>query len=119
MCTGIFIKTKDGKFIFARTLEFGVYLKWKQFCSLNIKGTIGHFQNVKQGFMTDGLNSNGLFVGTFFFPHNDNQYPKKEDPNKIELLEYKKSDKTKKWILGEKVANPENIMEYIKEKYPK
>ena len=30
MCTGIFIKTKDGKFIFARTLEFGVYLKWKQ-----------------------------------------------------------------------------------------
>ncbi len=85
MCTGIFIKTKDGKFIFARTLEFGVYLKWKQFCSLNIKGTIGHFQNVKQGFMTDGLNSNGLFVGTFFFPHNDNQYPKKEDPNKINL----------------------------------
>ena len=44
---------------------------------------------------------------------------KKEDPNKIELLEYKKSDKTKKWILGEKVANPEKIMEYIKEKYPK
>ncbi len=85
MCTGIFIKTKDGKFIFARTLEFGVYLKWKQFCNLNIKGTIGHFQNVKQGFMTDGLNSNGLFVGTFFFPHNDNQYPKKEDPNKINL----------------------------------
>ena len=82
MCTGIFIKTKDGKFIFARTLEFGVYLKWKQFCSLNIKGTIGHFQNSKQGFMTDGLNKNGLFVGTFFFPHNDNQYPKKEDPNK-------------------------------------
>ena len=85
MCTGIFIKTKDGKFIFARTLEFGVYLKWKQFCSLNIKGTIGHFDNVKEGFMTDGLNSNGLFVGTFFFPHNDKQYPKKEDPNKINL----------------------------------
>ena len=85
MCTGIFIKTKDGKFIFARTLEFGVYLKWKQFCSLKIKGTIGHFDNVKEGFMTDGLNSNGLFVGTFFFPHNDKQYPTERDPNKINL----------------------------------
>ena len=85
MCTGIFIKTKDGKFIFARTLEFGVYLKWKQFCSLNIKGTIGHFDNIKEGFMTDGLNSNGLFVGTFFFPHNDKQYPTDNDPDKINL----------------------------------
>ena len=88
MCTGIFIKTKDGKFIFARTLEFGVYLKWKQFCSLNIKGTIGHFDNVKEGFMTDGLNSNGLFVGTFFFPHNDKQYP--NEPN----VEGKNSNKS-------------------------
>lgn len=44
---------------------------------------------------------------------------KKEDPNKIDLLDYKKSDKTKKWIVGEKVVNPANIMEFIKEKYPK
>ena len=49
MCTGIFIKTKDGKFIFARTLEFGVYLKWKQFCSLNIKGTIDTFKMLNKG----------------------------------------------------------------------
>ena len=35
--------------------------------------------------MTDGLNSNGLFVGTFFFPHNDKQYPTERDPNKINL----------------------------------
>ena len=44
---------------------------------------------------------------------------KKEDPNKLELLEYKKSDKTKKFIVAEKVKNPEIIMEFIKEKYPK
>ena len=83
MCTGIFIKTKDGKFIFARTLEFGVYLKWKQFCSLNIKGTIGHFANVKEGFMTDGLNSHGLVVGPFFFAHNDTQYATDKDPDQL------------------------------------
>lgn len=44
---------------------------------------------------------------------------KKEDPNKLDLLDYKKSDKTKKWVLAEKVVNPVDIMEYIKEKYPK
>ena len=85
MCTGIFIQTKDGKFIFARTLEFGAYLKWKQICSMNIKGTIGYFPGIKQGYMTDGLNNSGLFVGTFFFPHNDDQYSKKADPDKINL----------------------------------
>ena len=85
MCTGIFIKTKDGKFIFARTLEFGVYLNWKQVCTHKIKGTIGHFTNIKKGFMTDGLNTDGLMVGTFFYPHNDNQYPKEKDPTKINI----------------------------------
>lgn len=86
MCTGIFIRTKDGKFIFARTLEFGVYLKWKQICNKNIKGTIGQFPNIKNKFMTDGLNNNGLFVGTFFFPHNNNQYPKKNKLHKINIM---------------------------------
>jgi len=85
MCTGIFIKTKDGKFIFARTLEFGAYLKWKQICNMDIKGTIGYFPGIKQGYMTDGLNTDGLFVGTFFFPHNDEQYPNNKVPKKINL----------------------------------
>jgi penicillin V acylase-like amidase (Ntn superfamily) len=43
MCTGIFIKTKDGKYIFGRTLEFGVFLKWKQVCDKDLVGTKGNF----------------------------------------------------------------------------
>lgn len=38
---------------------------------------------------------------------------KKDDPNIQELLKYKKSEKTKKLVLDEKVPNPEKIMEYI------
>ena len=44
---------------------------------------------------------------------------KKEDPNKIDLIEYKRSDKTKKWIISGKMAIPDDISDYIKEKYPK
>ena len=35
--------------------------------------------------MTDGVNLNGLFVGTFFFPHYDNQYEKNERKSKINI----------------------------------
>ena len=86
MCTGIFLQTKNGKYIFSRTLEFGIPLKWIQFCSYKIKGTVGYFKNDTQnGFMTDGVNLNGLFVGTFFFPHYDNQYEKNERKSKINI----------------------------------
>jgi hypothetical protein len=44
---------------------------------------------------------------------------KKEDPNKLDMLEYKKSDKTKKFILLEKVANPQVILDQIAEQFPK
>lgn len=85
MCTGIFIKTKDGKYIFGRTLEFGVFLKWKQICNKDLVGTKGNFQGFKEWFMTDGLNKHGLFIGTFFFPHYDDQYAKKTDCDKINV----------------------------------
>lgn len=39
---------------------------------------------------------------------------KKKDPNEIKLVEYKKSDKTKRWIVSEKLKIPEDIEEYIK-----
>ena len=86
MCTGIFLKTKNGKYVFARTLEFGMPLKWIQFCSYKIKGTVGYFQNDTQnGFMTDGVNINGLFVGTFYYPHYDNQYSKHKINGKVNI----------------------------------
>ena len=57
------------KYIFGRTLEFGIPLTWKQFRSLKMKGTIGMFKGINKWYMTDGVNTNGLFVGTFYFPH--------------------------------------------------
>jgi choloylglycine hydrolase len=85
MCTGILAVTKDGKYIFGRTLEFGIPLIWRQFCSLHIKGTVGKFKGVNNWYMTDGLNTNGLFVGTFYFPHNDSAYSKEKKSNKINI----------------------------------
>ena len=85
MCTGIFLKTKNNKYIFARTLEFGLQLNWVQSCTGFIKGTIGYFPNDSEGFMTDGVNAYGLFVGTFFYPHYHYEYNKERDPNKINL----------------------------------
>ena len=85
MCTGIFAITKDNKFVFGRTLEFGIPLTWKQFCGLKIKGTVGKFKGVNKWYMTDGLNINGLFVGTFYFPHNNKEYSKQKKPNQINI----------------------------------
>ena len=85
MCTGIYIKTKDNKFIFARTLEFGAPLKWKQFSFDNLKGTFGKFIGTDKWYMIDGMNTHGLFVGTFFFPGNEKQYNNQDLPNKLNL----------------------------------
>ena len=67
MCTGIFLKTKDNEYIFARTLEFGLQLKWIQLCNNYLKGTIGYFPDDNNCFMTDGVNKHGLFVGQVQF----------------------------------------------------
>jgi choloylglycine hydrolase len=85
MCTGIFSVTEDKKYIFGRTLEFGIPLTWKQFCSLNIKGTVGKFKGINKWYMTDGVNTNGLFVGTFYFPHNNSEFSKEKIQNKINI----------------------------------
>jgi choloylglycine hydrolase len=85
MCTGIFAVTKDNKYIFGRTLEFGIPLTWKQFRSLKIKGTIGMFKGINKWYMTDGVNTNGLFVGTFYFPHYNEEYSKNKIPDKINI----------------------------------
>lgn len=74
MCTGIFLKTKDGRYVFGRTLEFNMYFIWQQICNSNLIGTVGRLPNRKKEYMTDGLNKHGLLVGTFFFPHQDKQY---------------------------------------------
>ena len=84
MCTGILIKTKNGKFIFGRTLEFGLNIVWKSIQTRHLKATIGNFG--KAGwYISDGLNKHGLFVATFFFPHNVSEYNTKNEPNMINL----------------------------------
>ena len=54
MCTGIIIRTKDGKIIFGRTLEFGLPLRWKKYSSNKIKGTVGSFPRKREYYMRDG-----------------------------------------------------------------
>ena len=85
MCTGIFAVTADNKYVFGRTLEFGIPLKWKQFCSFTIKGTMGKFDGINEWFITDGVNVNGFFVGTFYFPHYHFEYAKEKVEGKINL----------------------------------
>ena len=85
MCTGIFIKTQDGKYIFGRTLEFGMYFVWNQICNNRMIATVGRLPNSKNEYMTDGLNKHGLLVGTFFFPHQDKQYANIERDGFINL----------------------------------
>ena len=66
MCTGIIIRKKNNKIIFARTLEFGAPLEWKQFYFQKMKGTYGRFIGIKKWYITAGVNNSGLFAGTFF-----------------------------------------------------
>ena len=85
MCTGILIRSKNDKLIFARTLEFGIPFNWIQYCDNNIIATFGNLPGKKDYYMTDGLNRHGLLVATFFFPHNDSQYNKAALTNKINI----------------------------------
>lgn len=86
MCTGFFFQTKDGKYICGRTLEFGLPLIWEQVMTNNgVYGTMGHFPNKQEWYMVDGINKEGLFVGSFFYPHYDYEYSKDEEQDKINL----------------------------------
>ena len=85
MCTGIFIKTQDGNYIFGRTLEFGMYFIWKQICNSKFIATVGKLPNTSKEYVTDGLNKDGFLVGTFFFPHQDKQYANVEREGFINL----------------------------------
>ena len=86
-CTGIQIKTQDGNYIFARTMEFADSFMPHDLIAVprNYKyvgqtptGKPGMSWQVKYGFVgfapsgeklvDDGLNKKGLHVGSFFFP---------------------------------------------------
>lgn len=77
MCTGILIKTEDGKIVFGRTLEFGYPLIWKKYNKNGIRGTTGHFKGNREHYLTDGINRHGLLVATFFYPHYEKEYNNK------------------------------------------
>lgn len=83
MCTGIILRTKSGKIIFGRTLEFGFPFVWKRYSSNGIKGTMGRVQGKKDWYMTDGMNKSGLLVGTFFFPCGEKEYVKSKSSDNI------------------------------------
>ena len=70
MCTGIFIKTKDGNYIFGRTLEFSIEISWVKYHIKDIIGTLGRISGINRAWLTDGLNKSGLLVATFFYPKN-------------------------------------------------
>ena len=86
-CTGIQIKTQDGNYIFARTLEFAdsfmphdliAVPRNYEYVGQTPTGKPGMRWKVKYGFVgfapsgeklvDDGLNEKGLHVGGFFFP---------------------------------------------------
>lgn len=92
MCTGILITTKNGNYIFGRTLEFGMYFIWQQVCNDKMIATVGRLPNSNKEYMTDGLNKDGLLVGTFFFPHHNTDYSKVERKGFINI---KSGDVTK------------------------
>jgi len=85
MCTGIVFQTEDKKYIFGRTLEFGFPLTWKHMDTLNIIGTMGKFPNNSDWYLLDGVNSSGLCVGTFFYPHYDSEYSTVEKEGKLNI----------------------------------
>ena len=66
MCTGIFIKTEDGKIIFSRTLEFGRILKTKIYKSYSVKGV--QYADTEKVILIDGVNKYGLAVMALWFP---------------------------------------------------
>ena len=90
MCTGIFFKTPYG-YVFSRTMEFGIELKWEKVRLKNKKievhGTHGVFpQNRDICGLTDGINNYGLVVGTFYYPKMQYEYPRNYKSNKINIF---------------------------------
>jgi penicillin V acylase-like amidase (Ntn superfamily) len=81
MCTGIFIKTKDGNYIFGRTLEFSIEISWFKYHIRDVVGTLGRISGINKAWLTDGLNKSGLMVATFFYPK-DFEYSNKDIPGK-------------------------------------
>ncbi len=85
-CTGIRLEAKDGAVIVARTLEFGLDIESKVVeipAGTTLTGTLpnnakGITYKTKYGFLganafglpviIDGLNTEGLYIGEFFFP---------------------------------------------------
>lgn len=119
MCTGIFIQTQDGNYIFGRTLEFNMPLKWTRITGNNFKGTTGTYAN--QTLLVDGINKSGLVVGTFFFPHYG-KYSTKHIDGKINLF----TGKLNRYLLEncnniddiKRIAPRLNIQETIIDGYP-
>ena len=70
MCTGIFIKTNDNKYIFARTLEYSKKLTYKKIKTKDFIGISAksHLYGSKT-IILDGLNKYGLCVAVFNAPH--------------------------------------------------
>ena len=122
MCTGILTETSNGKIIFARTLEFSIPVKWKQFNEKGIIGTMGSFYGKREWFIADGVNKHGLCVSTFYFPHYDKEYSKFEKEDKINIKDINineyilKNCKTIEDI--KKLINKLNILEYKLENKP-
>lgn len=122
MCTGILTQTKDGNFIFGRTLEFDVYLKWKQISDKNLIATKGSFMGNKEWFITDGLNRYGLFVATFYFPHYHKEHSKYEKEDKINV----KTIHVNEFLLNrcksvqevKEIASKLNVLQYNLKKQP-
>lgn len=86
MCTGIVLRTKNGKIIFARTLEFNLPIHFYRHNSSLFIGTVGYIPNLdKTGYVVDGVNKYGLAIGCFYFPENA-EFAKNDKENKINLF---------------------------------
>ena len=82
MCTGIFIKTNDGVYIQARTMEFAKILKFVPTVTPTIIGC-----SLNKTTFIDGINIYGLCVMAFYFKCADN-YNSVNIKNKINLASY-------------------------------
>ena len=82
MCTGIFIKTNDGVYIQARTMEFSKILKFVPTVTPTIIGC-----SLNKTTFIDGINLYGLCVMAFYFKCSDS-YNNVDMKNKINLASY-------------------------------
>lgn len=86
-CTGLHLKSEDGNFVYARTMEFGADLvsfdlitvpRNYEYIGMTPKGQPGLKWKTKYGFVgfnpfgmplvADGLNEKGMAAGAFYFP---------------------------------------------------